>query len=252
MFTEVAYATSAGSGRGNEDLVIAGPAWIVVLDGATAAAGVDSGCAHDVSWLVARLGGALAARLSTGRDDDPLADVLESAVEEVAEAHGGACDLGNPDSPSSTVAMVRTDGGRVDYLVLGDSPVVCSLPDGGVLTVVDDRLERLPGGRPYSLELVRRMRNAPGGFWVAGARPEAARESVCGTVAADGVAVLTDGVARLVDWYGWSWAEFLAALAARGPAALIAAVRELESARGPVWGKAHDDATVAWARPASS
>ncbi|TDD23012.1 protein phosphatase 2C domain-containing protein [Nonomuraea diastatica] len=247
MFTEVTYATSAGSRRRNEDLVIAGPSWIVVLDGATAAAGVDSGCAHDVPWLVARLGGALAVRLATGRGDT-LAAILESSIEELAAAHGGGCDLGNPDSPSSTVAMARADRGRVDYLVLGDSPVVCSLADGGVLAVVDDRLERLPGGRPYSLELVRRMRNAPGGFWVAGARPEAARESVCGEVAAAGVAVLTDGVARLVDWYGWSWADVPAALAARGPAALVAAVRELESARGPVSGKPHDDATVAWGR----
>ncbi|GAA4916861.1 protein phosphatase 2C domain-containing protein [Nonomuraea thailandensis] len=229
--------------------MIAGPSWIVVLDGATAAAGVDSGCVHDVAWLVGRLGGALAARLAAG-DGAPLADVLESAIEETGAAHAGACDLGNPDSPSATVAMVRA-GERVEYLVLGDSAVVLSRADGAALAVSDDRLERLPGGRPYSLELVRRMRNAPGGFWVAGARPEAARQSVTGETDAgevSGVGVFTDGVARLRDWYGWSWEAVLGLLAGRGPEAVIAAVRELETARGPVRGKRHDDATAAWGR----
>ncbi|UBU17767.1 protein phosphatase 2C domain-containing protein [Nonomuraea gerenzanensis] len=249
MFAEITYATRPGSRRPNEDLVVAGPSWIVVLDGATAAPGVDGGCAHDVAWLVGRLGGALAARLA--RDDAaPLAEVLESAIEETRAAHSGACDLGNPDSPSATVAMVRV-GGRVEYLVLGDSTVVLSQVGGQAVAVSDDRLERLPGGRPYSLELVRRMRNAPGGFWVAGARPEAARHSVTGTADAGevrGVGVFTDGVARLSEWYGWSWESVLDVLDCRGAEAVIAAVRELEATRGPVRGKRHDDATAAWGR----
>ncbi|WP_188196296.1 protein phosphatase 2C domain-containing protein [Nonomuraea sp. SYSU D8015] len=250
MFAEVTYATGAGSERPNEDLVIAGPSWLVVLDGATAAAGVDSGCLHGVPWLVARLGAALAARLAAG-GDTPLAGTLEAAIDETAAAHGGSCDLGNPDSPSSTVAMVRAARGRVEYLVLGDSPVLLSRAGGGVEVVADDRLERLPGGRPYSVELVRRMRNVAGGFWVAAARPEAAFQGVCGAVDVREVraaGACTDGVARLVDWYGWSWDDLAAALDGRGPGAVIGAVRELEAARGPVRGKRHDDATAAWAR----
>jgi hypothetical protein len=62
------------------------------------------------------------------------------------------------------------------------------------------------------------------------------------------VGACTDGVGRLVDWYGWSWDDLAAALEGQGPGAVIAAVRELESARGPVRGKRHDDATAAWAR----
>ncbi|MGP4100823.1 hypothetical protein [Nonomuraea sp. KM90] len=41
----------------------------------------------------------------------------------------------------------------------------------------------------------------------------------------------------------------LGLLAGEGPAALIAAVRELEAERGPVRGKRHDDATAAWGVP---
>lgn len=247
MFAEITYATRPGSERPNEDLVIAGPSWIVVLDGATAAAGVDSGCVHDVAWLVGRLGGALASGLAADGGAS-LAEILESAIEATGAAHSGTCDLGNPDSPSATVAMVRVRG-RVEYLVLGDSPVVFSLAGGGVRVVDDNRLERLPGGRPYTVELVRRMRNAPGGFWVAGARPEAARESVTGAVdGVRGVGVFTDGVARLVEWYGWSWEEVLELLEGGGPEAVIGAVRELEAGRGPIRGKRHDDATAAWGR----
>ncbi|MEW9550963.1 protein phosphatase 2C domain-containing protein [Nonomuraea sp. NPDC050783] len=251
MFADLACATSPGSpGRPNEDLMIAGPSWAVVLDGATAAAGVDSGCAHDVPWLVAWLGGALAARLSTGAAA-PLAAILEAAIADTAAAHGGGCDLGNPDSPSATVAMARIAGGRLEYLVLGDSPVLLATAGGGVRVVADDRLERLPGGRPYSLELVRRLRNAPGGFWVAAARPEAAAEAVTG--AADlrevhAAGLCTDGITRLVDWYGWTWDDLAAALEERGPRAVIEAVRARESAQGPVRGKTHDDATAVWGR----
>ncbi|SEH01552.1 Protein phosphatase 2C [Nonomuraea solani] len=247
MFAEITYATRPGSERPNEDLVIAGPSWIVVLDGATAAPGVDAGCAHDVRWLVGRLGGALAAGLAGG-DGTPLADLLEAAITDTAAAHAGTCDLGNPDSPSATVALVRHTGGRVEYLVLGDCSVAFS-PAG--TAVSDDRLECLPGGRPYPLELVRRMRNVPGGFWVAAARPEAARQGVTGEVDAGGVrgvGVFTDGVARLVDWYGWTWGSVLTELEGRGPEAVIGAVRDLEVARGPVRGKRHDDATAVWGR----
>ncbi|MGW0810386.1 protein phosphatase 2C domain-containing protein [Nonomuraea sp. NPDC002799] len=250
MFAEVVYATSPGSRRPNEDLVIAGPSWIVVLDGATAADGVDGGCAHDVPWLVARLGGALSAGLSAD-SGTPLPALLEAAIVDTMAAHGGACDLADPDSPSATVALVRSGPERVEWLVLGDSPVILSRAGGGIEVIGDDRLERLPGGRPYSLELVRRTRNAPGGFWVAGARPEAAGQAVHGAADAREVAaagVCTDGVTRLVEWYGWSWDDLAAALAGPGPEAVIRAVRDLEGARGPVRGKRHDDATAVWGR----
>ncbi len=255
MFTEIASACAPGdAARPNEDLAIAGPSWAVVIDGATAPAGVDSGCAHDVAWLVARLGGALAARLSADAPTPaptPLPALLADAIADTVEAHGSGCDLGNPDSPSATVALVRAAGGRLDYLVLGDSPVLLGLAGGGVRVVADDRLERLPGGRPYSLELVRRMRNAPGGFWVAAARPEAAAEAVHGSVdlrELRAAGLCTDGVTRLVDWYGWTWDDLAAELETRGPRAAVEAVRALETARGPMRGKLHDDATAVWAR----
>ncbi|MFG1947039.1 protein phosphatase 2C domain-containing protein [Nonomuraea sp. NPDC048826] len=243
----VSYASAAApdpTGRANEDYVLAGPSWVVVLDGATPAPGVAPGCRHGVPWLVRTLAGALAPGMDGG---DPLPEVLAAAITATMKAHDGSCDLGNPHSPSATVALTRHDGDRLEYLVLCDAAVVLWRRDGSVTVVRDDRLDHLPGGRPYSLELVASTRNRPGGFWVASTCPEAADQALTGAAPVRelrGAALFTDGVTRLADWYGRAW-ESLAAGAAE-PEQLLADVREQELARGVPRGKPHDDATAVW------
>lgn len=183
-------ATLAGTpSRPNEDYAAAGPGWAIVLDGATHFDGVDTGCIHDVSWLVGHLAAALAGQLILGR----------------------------------------------------------------VMTVTDDRVDHLrPGGRPYTRALVRAKRNAPGGFWIASTNPRAAYEARSGT--AEGpthVALLTDGVTRLVYYYGYDWPEIFAALDRDGPASLIQRIRDAERTSPPPthrYGKQHDDATAIYIR----
>ncbi|AWS44749.1 hypothetical protein DKM19_28915 [Streptosporangium sp. 'caverna'] len=246
----ITYETAAAPGRPrNEDYVIGGPTWVAVLDGATAPAGVDSGCCHDVPWLVAQLGSALARRIAT-RPEESLSDIVAGAIRTTMAAHAGTCDLANPDSPSSTVAVLRERGGLVDYLVLCDSPIVLQRTDGTLTLVDDDRTDHLPGGRPYSLELVRASRNRPGGFWVASTAPEAAYEALTGSVGLDtvsGALLATDGVTRLVEWYDHTWEQMVATAAAAGPGELIGLVRKEERERGtPGFAKRHDDATAVW------
>ncbi|MEV5411015.1 protein phosphatase 2C domain-containing protein [Thermopolyspora sp. NPDC052614] len=245
----VTYRTEPMPGGRNEDFVVAGPSWVVVLDGATARADVDSGCRHDVSWLVGQLGSALARQLVT-RAEESLPTLLAAAIRGTMAAHGDVCDLGNPDSPSSTVAVLRERAGLVEYLVLCDSSVVLRGVDGTLAVVHDDRVDRLPGGRPYSVELVRSSRNRVGGFWVASTCPEAAGEALTGAVpagAVDGVLMVTDGVSRLVEWYGRTWEEVVATAAKDGPGRLVEQVREAETEHGPRGGaKRHDDATAVW------
>ncbi|TKK87167.1 protein phosphatase 2C domain-containing protein [Herbidospora galbida] len=245
----ITYESRPAPDRRNEDFVVGGPTWVAVLDGATAPAGVDSGCVHDVPWLVSRLASDLARGMIT-RGEASLADILEQAIRSTVAAHVDTCDIANPDSPSSTVAIVRRRRDLVDYLVLCDSPIVLRRCDG-TLTVVDDgRTEQLPGGRPYSLELVRSLRNRPGGFWVASTRPEAAREALTGTIDADrvnGVLLMTDGVSRLVTWFGRSWRDLVDLAEGHGPSGLIEQVRAAEEGHEPPHGaKRHDDATAAW------
>jgi hypothetical protein len=241
---QITYATRAAPGTANEDHVVAGPDWAVVLDGATVPAGVDSGCVHGVKWLVHRLAAALAEGM-TAAGNGSLADVLAGAVERVCVQHAGTCDLANPDSPSSTVAMARHRAGRLECLVLADSPILVRRRDGSTVVVEDDRLLHLPGGRPYSLGLVRAQRNRPGGFWVASTSTAAAYEAVTAsfpTVEVESVALVTDGVTRLVDHFGHDWPALLDLLRTAGPARTIGHVRDAE--RDPRAGKPHDDATA--------
>ncbi|HEY1918909.1 MAG TPA: protein phosphatase 2C domain-containing protein [Streptosporangiaceae bacterium] len=247
---QVSHATDAAPGRPNEDLVVTGPDWAVVLDGATPSPGVASGCGHSVRWFTRRLGAALCTRLLAD-DDDPLPDLLAAAIGEVRTAHGDGCDLENPDSPSSTVAITRMRAGRLEYLVLCDSPVALRRNTGDITVIADDRLARLPGGPPYTVERVRACRNAAGGFWVASTKPAAASHAVCGSVPLDEVAdavLCSDGVTRLIEWYGYSWPEVFARLAEDGPATLIRRLRERERAQPRPGAKQHDDASVIYLR----
>lgn len=246
---QITYATEPTPGSPNEDCVVAGPDWAVVLDGATAPAGVDNGCVHPVSRLVRNLAGALAARLAL-EPDGALTDLLAAAIKATCEAHAAdGCDLTNPDSPSATVTMLRRRAADLDWLVLCDSPLLLDL-DGEVTAVVDDRVARLPA---YTLEAVREARNDPAGFWVASTRPEAAFEAVTGSVPAARVrraALLSDGAARLVESFGRTdWPGLLDHLEVAGPAGLIRRTRAAERAaiaagRLPGRGKPHDDATA--------
>jgi hypothetical protein len=164
-------------------------------------------------------------------------------------AHADTCDLANPDSPS-TVAMARVSETGLEYLVLGDCAVVLKTGDR-VTAVTDDRVDHLrPGGRPYTPALVRSKRNVPGGLWVASISPRAAYEARAGTADRPAqVALLTDGVTRLVNHYGHGWPEMLAVLDRDGPAALVQRVRDAERTSPPPargYGKHHDDATAVY------
>jgi hypothetical protein len=173
--------------------------------------------------------------------------MLADAIRSVRACHQDTCDLTHPESPSSTVVILRETTSTLDYLVLCDSALVLADPDGGVLrAVTDDRTAAVRGlPRP---EIVAR-RNQPGGFWVASTDPGAAREALTGTwpVSALGSALAcTDGVSRLVEYFGYDWSQVLARAAANGPRDLVRAVRTEEAAGTPPGArKQYDDATAA-------
>lgn len=247
---EVTYVCQAASAlRPNDDFVLATETFVLVLDGATAPAGVESGCVHDVPWLVAHLGTNLASLLV--RDSRAaLVDVLREGIAATMRDHAGQCDLRNPDSPSSTVVILRWGADAVDYIVLGDSAVVIEHGDGELLVAHDDRTAHLGD---YSPEGVSRLRNTDEGFWIASNRPEAAGKALAGSVPTSDVsraALMTDGITRLVERYGWSWVDLLERMDKAGAGAVVADVRaeELAVPPGTYRGKLHDDVTAVLCR----
>lgn len=274
-------ATAPGdAGRPNEDftgVICPGSGHggvLAVLDGVTPHPD-GTGCVHGLPWFTARLGGTL-LELSASRRDMALSQCLAEAVARTAAAHRDTCDLSHPNTPQSTVVIVRWDDDTVEHLVLSDSVLLLESPSGAVRAVLDDRLRRLPEpvpalraalralapDAPERAALRRRyvtavesLRNAPDGFLTAAADPSVAAHAVTGRLPrADvrAVAALSDGASRLVDVFRLTdWPGALALLRSAGCDGLIAAVRAAESAdpdrTAHPRAKTHDDATAALA-----
>ncbi|MFF3317638.1 protein phosphatase 2C domain-containing protein [Streptomyces sp. NPDC003035] len=267
----VSLSSLSRPGGVNEDFAIASAECAVVLDGAGTPKGLPTGCVHGVAWFAQRLGTMLHREaVESGRD---LARCLATAIEGTAKLHRATCDVGSPFSPSATVAVLRSRGQDVEWLVLGDAVLV--LDGGGRPEVVtDQRLARVAseervalrttergpegelGAHTALVEAERAMRNRPGGYWVAAAEPEAADEAITGRMSIaqlDRAALLTDGASRFVDTFALGdWSTCLDVLEHHGTADLIDQVRDAERSdinleRWPR-SKTHDDATVIFAR----
>lgn len=262
-------ASAPGSARPNEDTVLVSPTTIAVLDGLSAPAGLPMGCTHGTPWFVRQLGLFLTDRAADPAR--PLREALGAAIEDVNALHAGTCALDQEAVPAATVTMIRVRPEALDYLVLSDSTLALDLGPAGIKAVTDKRVEdvarhemraalRGPAGtadherRVAELVTVqRRLRNRPGGYWVASTLPGAAEHALTGTVPLATVrraALLTDGASRLADLFGaLSWPQLLDLLQAEGPAALISRTREAEQSdpAGTRWPrfKCSDDATAA-------
>lgn len=255
-----------GAPRPSEDVVSVLPNGVVLLDGATSLRPELKGG----GWYASLLAGAIAGRL-VGYPSMDLADLLAAAIRAVARDHG----LAPGESPSSTVALVRWNDEVVEGLVLADSPLVVDLAAPGVRVLEDDRIaglrrsgpsyrDRLRAGAGYgeshevalrsSAAEVGRWRNAPGGFWVAEADPDAAYEARRASWPRETVRrvlLASDGVACGVDDYGIfpDWSAVLDLVTAQGPDAVLDAVRAAEESDpdGTRWPrpKRHDDQALA-------
>jgi hypothetical protein len=107
----------------------------------------------------------------------------------------------------------------------------------------------MPGGRPYTAGLMREHRNKAGGFWVAGADPEAARHARTGALPLIGLgdaALLSDGVSRLVDWYDYTWPTVFALLRSAGLSSLVTLLHEAERSNPRPGHRQRDDATAVY------
>lgn len=263
---DVRLASSPGhASRPNEDFVGAVPGAVVLIDGA-GIPGAEAICRHGVAWYAGTLGSTLLGLLSRRAEVD-LAAALAESIDHVAGLHRHSCDLADPSSPQATVAVVRCGEARVDHLVLADAFVVLDPADAGPEVVTDPRevdvraectvpLRDLRPGtpaydevRPGVVSALRARRNQPGGYWIAKDDPAAAAEAVTGSVdlrELRGVALLSNGAARIVDLYGLAtWPDALTVLRTHGPDEVLRRVRAAEGGR-PTDGPTPDDASVAY------
>lgn len=243
----VTIGSESTPGRVSDDYAVSGLDWVMVFDGATALRPEENGCIHDVPWVVHHLAGQLARRLAI-RSDIPLVDALAESIDFTRNSHVDTCDLSNPDSPSSTVTLVRRRSDELDYLVLADSPLLLNR-SGRIEVVTDDRMAHLSD---YSYEAVMAVQNTPEGYYVASTMPEAAYESVCGSIPVASVqsaALMTDGASRLTDLFGQlTWEQLFSLLEKEGPSEVIRRTREVELQGIEIndgrTRKRHDDATA--------
>jgi hypothetical protein len=171
---------------------------------------------------------------------EPVGELLELVGEQVPVAVQGHRGRG--------VAQLGLD--RLDADALGD------MQAGACVAKV---MEPQIGGHHLAIgaqltRALRRARNRPGGYWVAAADPEAARQAVTGTLPAKSLrraVLLSDGASRLVDPFGLAtWEELLALLEESGPDELLRQVRAAEAVdpEGRQWPrtKRSDDATAVY------
>lgn len=266
---QVALASSRSpDAAANEDFVAATASVVsvvVVLDGASAPPGVETGCVHGTLWFVRRLGAALLEVLSTQTEQAPV-DNLAQAIVNVSALRINACDLGHPGNPSAAIAILREQRETIEFLLLGDTTVLLD-ESAGVRVVTDDWLEKVAGGEQAAHQqatgsATKGSRPAAvagptgcgrqDGFWRVSSNPDAADSAVTGTVRRRGLgraAVLSKGATRLADRFGlMGWPSFLDLLDKGGPEALIDRLRDAERSDpgGQRWprGVAHDDATA--------
>ncbi|MFI6485572.1 hypothetical protein ACIBH1_47240 [Nonomuraea sp. NPDC050663] len=266
---DVSFATLAGSvDVANEDAVAATSGVVAVVDGVSTSR-LATGCIHGTPWYANSLATQIVAAASRepGRD---LRGVLFEALQSVALSHADTCDLTADGTPSATVAIARPYGEQLDYLVLSDATIAIET-GAGVEVISDKRVDALVGDLSLAAKLAtpgsedqkermeelittqRRLRNVEGGYWLAGAVPEAAQHAVAGSLPLGEVrtvAVMSDGASCLVDVYqSMEWGRALAMLAADGPEAWLRRVREIElaDASKQQWPryKVSDDATIA-------
>lgn len=250
------------------DRVVVTHGAVIVLDGASA----FGPAAVRPAAYAGQLGTEIAAAV-TASPAGPLPEILAAAI----AATASALNLPDDDGPSSTVAIARVNGGTADLLLLGDSCI--AYRSAGTTTVLtDDRLgllglsqsrlyrERLAAGSGYDpahAELLRELqasqrahRNVPGGYWIASADPEAARNAITGTLpvaSLEWIVLATDGAADTIRRLGLDDWDAIARSDQAGLSAILEHCRKWEENADPDGSqfpraKRHDDKAIAAVR----
>jgi hypothetical protein len=225
-FTGVEAIHDAG-GRVNEDIVHVGDSIAWVIDGATGLQKVrlfEQG-ESDAAFFVRLFNEDLQRRVD---EQSSLADLIEATLSSVSEglfAKLQSVENQGIQLPTASIAMMRSSKNRLDFFLLGDCRIIAHQPKGFLLDLCDGRhksfdeaalrcmREYLKNGRTFEesraaaqnlLVANRNLSNQPGGYWVLGNTPEAARHGIVVSVENPPqdlrLLLMTDGFSSVLDY----------------------------------------------------
>jgi hypothetical protein len=272
---------SAGSGV-NEDIAGVHPPYFWVIDASTPLfkARVTSE-PSDALWLAKRIDDYLHTRIVREQGSISLSPLIEGLAAAVGRELRSIGAPRGPEGLSAAIGIIRIDGKRLDYLILGD--VTLAVANGRTVRLLrDERVTRfdraaidvlkaeLEAGAPYArarkrtfdrLREHRKYMNVESGYWILSNRVSAVRRAESGTlrISPGARALLTsDGFSRVVDLFHLyrGWRGLLAMLRQESLTSILSELRRAEladpeSRRFPRLAP-HDDATALFVETESS
>lgn len=213
-------------GAVNEDLVHVGDTVAWVLDGATGLLDerLFEPMGSDAAFFVRLIDEELRRRADAPA---PLARLVEAALAAVSERLSPSLELvaDRARIPTAAIAVARLADSRLDLFLLGDCRIVVYHPQGLLIDLLDWRhrtvdavaLRRMSELRDQGMGFAesraaiqdllvahRRSTNQPGGYWILGNDPEAARHGISLTLEnpPDDLRILlmTDGFFSLLEY----------------------------------------------------
>lgn len=138
------FSCSAIGNQVNEDYVVVGSTFAVLLDGASGITGkrvLSHHSGSDAQWFSHFVGGRICEYLDASRG---IVDSIRLAVDDSRDYIGEHGVTDNEELfPSSTLVVASVSGDSVDIVSLGDSPVFIGLKDGSLVTISDARIAEL-------------------------------------------------------------------------------------------------------------
>lgn len=258
----------------NEDVAGVHPPYFWVVDASTPLfKGRLTSEPSDALWLARRIDDYLHARVARERGEIPVRALVEGLAAAIAKDLRKIGAPRGPEGLSAAIGVIRVQGDRLEYLILGDISLVVAT-ERHVQTFRDERVTKydraavsvmeaeLKAGAPYArarrrtfdvLREHRQYMNVETGYWVLSSSVSAVRRAEQGDLPISGEArilLMSDGFSRTVDVFRLyrGWRGLLGTLRREPLSAPLSKLRLAESAdpdgrRFPRL-TPHDDATA--------
>ncbi|MBQ8844812.1 MAG: protein phosphatase 2C domain-containing protein [Clostridia bacterium] len=221
---KLGYFTKAARNN-NEDFGYVCEDFGFIVDGATSVSNIIvTNEVSDAKWFSHKLGGYLKEALKDTQRD--LKDIVKDAIVYVDSEFTKFYRASMVETkPSSTIAIFRKNNGLLEYLVLGDSPLLVKYKDGQIrelianeqlivferenikklVEIANQREISVIEARPFVNEALLQQRlkmNKEGGYYIIADDVNAVDHALCGTIRLDviqSVMGMSDGFSQLYD-----------------------------------------------------